>query len=117
MIMVKSRQRIQCFVFGIITLLLLCCDLSGVKSADAATVYGRVVCPKSVSCPNRITLEIYQGDRLITALRTDTNRDYRVFLNKGQYQVVIKLDTQEYSATIRSASNPIRQDIHLQRSQ
>lgn len=111
--MVICRRFINRLLAGIVVTTALSLGLIGVPGVDAATVYGRVVCPASTTCPKRITLEIYQGNRLVTALRTDANRDYRVFLERGQYVVKIKLGNREYRIAIRSASNPIRQDIRL----
>lgn len=113
--MIRPRRTISGFPIIVMILALLLPGVLSVERADAATVYGRVICPSGVTCPPQLTMRIIKDGQLVNVLRTDANRDYSIFLKtRGQYIVEVTLGSRTYRATIRSAANPIRQDIRLQ---
>ena len=82
-------------------------------TANAATVYGHIYCSKDMNCTqNTFILLIYEDNRLINRVRTDNKRNYRVFLDPGSYEVKMDIKGKSWGTTIRSSSNPIRQDIY-----
>jgi len=83
------------------------------QTANAATVYGHIYCSQDMNCPQKtFTLLIFEGNQLINRVRTDNKRNYRVFLNPGSYEVKMNIKGKSWGTTIRSSSNPIRQDIY-----
>jgi hypothetical protein len=110
-------QRSYCVLTYLILMAMFLGFLVGFlpNHANAGTIYGHIHCSGSMQCPQRITFSIFKDRELRDLIRrvsTDNNRDYRVFLNPGQYYVKIDLNGKSWEANIRSSSNPIRQDIY-----
>ena len=87
-------------------------------------VYGHLYC-EGCDLPRQITFDVTVTQKngtdsitqkKITTITTDENRDYSIFLPPGIYKIKV-MNTQEkqWEARMRSYSNPIRQDIYLQK--
>ena len=83
------------------------------KTANAATVYGHIYCSNDMNCSQKkITLSFFKGENLTNSVQTDNKGNYRVFLSPGSYEVKMNIKGRAWGTTIRSSSNPIRQDIY-----
>jgi hypothetical protein len=106
-----SNRKFYVALLSSISTLIAVLSFNGV--ADAGTVYGYVDCK---DCSSEIELtfkEDKNGGGDVKTVYADTNKNYRTYLKKGKYIVIIKSNEKTWTYSIRSFSRARRQDINL----
>lgn len=78
--------------------------------ANAEEVYGNIECD---NCSSRILLIFKKGDRVIEKVRAD-DKQYRVYLSEGSYNVEIISNGRRWSDTEESLTIKNHQDISIE---
>ena len=77
--------------------------------ANAEEVYGEIICS---NCSSRILLIFKRGDRVIERARAD-DKQYRVYLSPGRYNVEIISNGRRGNVTVESLTRRNHQDINI----
>ena len=95
-----------CLVFAVV--------FSSVVPSEAGMVYGHVFLDGKLF-PSQDTLTFLDAKGNRFTIKTDQNGNYSSFLPTGVYTVIFTQEDVEWTATIRSYPNPIKQDIRMKR--